>query len=870
VELAPRTVLNRYTVVSKLGSGGMANVYLVRHNVLQTVHAMKVLKLPSPGVVRRLMQEGRLQGQLRHPNVVAITDVVEIDGAPGLVMEYVEGPSLKAFLKNHPATLDEVDVIARGILSGVAAAHRASLIHRDLKPANILLQLADGQLTPKITDFGLAKAIEGNREQSVLQTKQGARLGTPAYMAPEQILDSSSIDEKADIFALGNILYELLAGKRPFRDRDVETLYGKIQRGDFEPIDSVCEGLPQPMLDAVTGALRVDRHQRIGSVAELLELWQRDRPAPTSVSTESWSDRLSSEAPIFDNSIGGTDGTSADTWHSESVSLLPASSPPRREARSGPRWALAFGAIGVLLAVAAAGWIATRPAPHPEFLTADSVPLISDDPVAQDHFERAWDDFRDAAHAETDRRMIVVVERAPDVPIVRLFNAINLMMTGSTAAGIEEMRVCRQLAQDTTGPVAEIIHAIVRMQERGNLSGPELPAYIEKYPDDYLALVIATQWCWAHGLEACEARVEQLKAVDPTRPIVYSAAASGFRPLEAWPQVRSAVEQGLALNPNDPDLLQQLGSAALGEGDVDAAKKALRDVLSLDHSRRSPKIKLAQLGLLQNRPEMFREYADDLLSDSVPANVKGPTHSAFHTTLMGLGRFAEADEQLAAAQAIEEQHGSALGVLNILSSREHIATQRGDYERAVEFADQIGLLGARDPGIPDSIRSRMASYRMQLDGTIALAQDDVKKAKEALSKMETSEDVPPQSHSALRRSIAIAESDVDTIKALHGGVMGSRCTPLVVTGSALHVAGADFEARPMLEEVLATSGCSIWFGPLRGMVAAAHVSMAEIELAADNPEAAAEHLRLYRELWPDPDPDLPLVKRATAMGVPAR
>ncbi len=857
MELSPRSVVDRYTVVSKLGSGGNARVYLVRHNVLQTVHAMKVLRSPSRSVVERLMREGRLQGQLRHPNVVAITDVVEVDGAPGLVMEYVEGPSLQHFLTNHPATLDEVDVIARGILSGVAAAHRAGLIHRDLKPANILLQLADGQLTPKVTDFGLAKALDTG-QRSVLQTRQGARLGTPAYMAPEQILDSSNIDEKADIFALGNILYELLAGKRPFRDRDVEALYSKIQTGDFEPIDSVCEGLPQSMLDAVTAALRVKPEDRIATVSELQELWQRDRATP-SVSTDTWSDRLTSEAGSLDHSIG-TEGTTADTWASESVDLMKMEPPPPK--RSVPKWPIAVFAGGLGLAVAA--WIATRPPPPPAYFTAETVPVISADPVAQDHFARAWDDFRDADHTEATRRLQVVVDREPDQALVRLFNSVNLMFDGDTAGGIQEMRVCRSLAQDQQGPVAELVHAIVRMQERGDLSGPELPTYLEKYPEDYLAAVMATQWCWAHDVDYCTSRQADLERLDPSRAVVYSAAASGFRPLEAWTEVRAAVERGLELNPDDPDLLQQFASAALGEGDVDTAKDALSRSLEMDHTRWAPKIKLAQLALLQDQPDIYAQLEREILSPGVPPDLRKSVHTSLHTTLKGLGRHREAEEHLAAAQVIEEEHGTAFGVLSLLASREYMARLRGDYERAAEIADQIGLLGARDPSIPDSIRSRMAAQHVQLKGLAAVAEGDLKGAKAALAKLEQAEDVPPQTHEGLVREIAIAEGDADTIKSIQRGYLGSRCDPLMVTGVALHRAGADYDARKLLEEVL-ESRCSIWFGTLRKVVVATHITLAEIDLSEGHRESAAEHVRIYRELWPNPDPDLPIVQRGSGL-----
>jgi len=266
----------RYVVTGQLGRGAMATVYRVRHAELGTVHALKVLDSTSPDLERRLLVEGRAQAALRHPNVVAVTDVVRVDGAPGLVMELVEGPTLEQVLARGSLTVPEVDELARGLFAGVAAAHDAELVHRDLKPGNILLAVGDG-VTPRVTDFGLAKLLTDGGDTA---TRSGATLGTPAYMAPEQVRSSRDVDARADVFALGAILYELLAGRRPFSGGDSFATMEAVAYGRYTPIDEAAPGAPARMREAVTAALVTDREARAPSVAALAAQWCAGSPAP--------------------------------------------------------------------------------------------------------------------------------------------------------------------------------------------------------------------------------------------------------------------------------------------------------------------------------------------------------------------------------------------------------------------------------------------------------------------------------------------------------------------------------------------------------------------------------------------------------------
>ncbi len=269
-DLTTGSVVDRYTILRVLGEGGMAIVYQVEHNQLGSKHALKVLTIASRQIRERLLLEGRAQATLRHPNVVTVTDVVDIGGAPGLIMEYIEGPSLDDYLEAQKLSIEQVDHLVRGILAGVAAAHDAGLVHRDLKPANIMLSIASGGLQPKVTDFGLAKIV-AQGDQS--KTRTGSTMGTPHYMSPEQIDDSKNVGPSTDIWALGAIFYEMLSGQRTFPGDNLLAIFSAVNRGEYTPIDALVPDVPDRMKAAIDAALHRDVTARPASVQELYAIW---------------------------------------------------------------------------------------------------------------------------------------------------------------------------------------------------------------------------------------------------------------------------------------------------------------------------------------------------------------------------------------------------------------------------------------------------------------------------------------------------------------------------------------------------------------------------------------------------------------------
>ncbi len=212
---------SRYRISRQLGAGSMGVVYQVSDEQLGREVAIKTLSFDpeeNPAYWKRFQREGRLVASIRHPNVVRVLTLNTEARPPYLVMELVKGQNLEEFLSG-PFDCDQaLEIVSQSAL-GVAALHEAGIIHRDLKPANILL---DQRLHPKVTDFGFARLID----QSTQLTNQGQALGTPYYMAPEQMDSVADIGQAADVYALGIILYRALAGGRlPFEAKNLLELF---------------------------------------------------------------------------------------------------------------------------------------------------------------------------------------------------------------------------------------------------------------------------------------------------------------------------------------------------------------------------------------------------------------------------------------------------------------------------------------------------------------------------------------------------------------------------------------------------------------------------------------------------------------------
>ncbi len=245
--------IDRYEVLAQLGQGAMGVVYRARDPQLERVVAIKTLRrdlgLPPEQFTElktRFYQEATAAGRLNHPNLVAIYDVVEVEGVPHIVMEYLEGRTLAEIITREGPLPPRraVDLITQ-ICSALEYAHAHGVVHRDIKPGNILVNASGGA---KLSDFGIAR-ISGSH-----LTQTGVLVGTPAYMSPEQ-LNGAMVDGRSDLFSLGVALYEALTGVNPFKaDELAATLY-RVVHADPVPLQAKNPTVPPDLDTAVTRAL---------------------------------------------------------------------------------------------------------------------------------------------------------------------------------------------------------------------------------------------------------------------------------------------------------------------------------------------------------------------------------------------------------------------------------------------------------------------------------------------------------------------------------------------------------------------------------------------------------------------------------------
>ena len=286
--LHPGDTYGRYTIVRKLGEGGMGLVYEARNHFGAAV----VLKMLHPelagnaDVRERFRREGQIQYQLRHPNIVRVTDILEENEVPALVVDFMKGRDLERELAERGALdLPEVVSISVKMLDALAAAHEKGFVHRDIKPANIFLEETEAGVEPRLMDFGIAK-IEATR--GLTQVRDF--VGTPNFSSPEQIQSTRDADARADIYSYGMVIWQMLSGREPYADLNdpVQVMLAVVR----QPVPALPDGTPDWLRTIVARATEKDPARRYQTAAEMrdalaahagvkLPASVASRPAPT-------------------------------------------------------------------------------------------------------------------------------------------------------------------------------------------------------------------------------------------------------------------------------------------------------------------------------------------------------------------------------------------------------------------------------------------------------------------------------------------------------------------------------------------------------------------------------------------------------------
>jgi serine/threonine-protein kinase len=290
----------KYRIDAAIGEGGMGSVYAAYSSALDAPVAIKLLKpelAMDPKHVGRFVREGRIVARIDSPHVLRIHEfgVCEKYGVPYIAFELLQGEDLEHVLAaDGPMPVPvAVDYVMQA-LAGVAAAHAQGIAHRDLKPANLFRVQAQGERPLiKVLDFGVAKALRGLEEEPGPQTSTAAVIGSPPYMAPEQLRSSKYIDARADIWSVGVVLYELLTGAHPFSSATFAGLLAAIMKARPVPIERHRADVPPPLVAVILKCLQRERDDRFQSVNDLAAALapfgsQTARIAPANGAARSW------------------------------------------------------------------------------------------------------------------------------------------------------------------------------------------------------------------------------------------------------------------------------------------------------------------------------------------------------------------------------------------------------------------------------------------------------------------------------------------------------------------------------------------------------------------------------------------------------
>jgi len=511
-------VAERFRIRRKLGEGGMGAVYECEHIKVGKRYAIKVLdkrdSLP-PEAIERFDREASAPSKIGHPNIVDVFDVgVEPNGTPWMVMELLEGETLGDVIKREQVVQPaKLAVIMDQLLDCLAAMHAAGFIHRDLKPANIFL-IGD-RPTVKLLDFGIAKAVgEDSR------TRSGYVIGTPAYMAPEQMRNARAATARSDLWSVGVLLYECLVGFRPFRGETFALLAQIAGPGSHARLADIAADLPKPLTNLVDRCLSKDPTQRPASattlreeLVPLLEAAGRVRPLPPPVDPEEESasyESLAHSATSHQSSASqsskpaNVSGRNSAVRSSDANGSAPIAVVRRIDKLLG-KTAL-FATVGVLAvgALGIGGYLATRPPPPGRPIT--NPPRTHRDGGPSEPRPSADGTFPLSSNSELSlllpRWEQSIVSTRGRVPVEQFYAEIVQFHGSNGLASRENIRAYWRQLMTTPGTELEFDWSRSRYRERN----PELS---ERVPASCINAVGATGKIFDVRAQAREVRVDR-------------------------------------------------------------------------------------------------------------------------------------------------------------------------------------------------------------------------------------------------------------------------------------------------------------------------------------------------------------------------
>jgi serine/threonine protein kinase/Tfp pilus assembly protein PilF len=586
--LLGRTLNNKYRIEEKIGAGAMGTVYLGEHIGLKKKVALKILHADlqvSDDALQRFQREGIAAGKFNHPHAIQIFDFDRSEGQLFyLAMEFVDGVNLTQFLSDHGALAYDTGVgLARQLLSCLAEAHRHGIIHRDLKPDNIMVvEDVRGELRLKVLDFGLSKLVN-RRIGSSLMTQPGRLLGTPLYMAPEQIAGEEA-DARSDVYAAGLILYEMLAGVRPWKETDLGEVFMTRMKREAPSLaeDHPGLGVPAELDIVVSSALARDRAERFATAEEMLIALENvplDR------------DPMSSRSRQVGASSKGKPAASKSraTASRPSVSRVPAPRISRADTSAEspkPRVRKAWIGIGVLIVALLGGtvlWRALRPGARPA-----RVRMVAD--ADRDEDERRYvkllDEARAALRSREPQRAMSSVDQALALPCHDAeglcVRAEAYAAKGDLDTALADYRAACQT--DPTYVEARLGMAWISF-DRGDIDAAEREFSEAAAIDPAAASVIAGRGAltWRRG-QVQEAAVlfDRALAADPSSPRANRYAGRLCLELGDADCAIARLVEAKRSDPRSPETAAWLGEAYLARQRFDDADVQFQEALSIE------------------------------------------------------------------------------------------------------------------------------------------------------------------------------------------------------------------------------------------------------------------------------------------------
>lgn len=827
----------RYVLGPLLGAGGAARVYRAHDERLGVPVALKVLTHVTPTARARLQQEASVQAALRHPHVVAVTDTLEVGTWPALVMELVEGPTLEELIATAPLPLPEALDLYRGVLEGVAAAHARGLVHRDLKPGNILVARVGRRLIAKVTDFGLAKVLVGG----VGTTRTGAIMGTPRYMAPEQVLDSKQVDTAADVWALGAILYELVTGRPAFDGEETLAVFNRIAQGAYTPLPPDVD----PVLAAlITDALSVDPALRPPTVEAMQE--RLGEPTTVSFSGDVLA-RWTVPGPLSSPPDSGE-----MTW-SASLVATPASAPPRETASdtvpeppprpaptATPRLAGLLGGL-VVMALVGVGLVAGRPGTVPEApggFMVGAAPTVPGDAAAERMVGLVWhaieSDLGDA------RGMVEQAwaqgERAPALALLGAYLAFPI-----DAEGVDRFLggAFQSTPPGPPDPVADLLHRLQdghRDATRPDWWVPALRAHLERWPEDRLAAL------WL--LRARAARPEgELDPVDVARVIDPAPASLGGRmavmtAYRSFGRFEEAEAQGLAALAAGHRSAAVRSELAITAQQLGKHREAIEhgvEALRIEPGAWPPRLHAAMSAAHLGDMETFERLVAPMRDDASPVADRRRFAYFVARGLATLGQLERSAEWAAHARAAAVGSDAQQTLVRIaameVTMRLHPWVGADDdlAERLVALDREVA-----DPTLAPEARHDAGMLSVLGHGVLAARSGDLPAARRALGRLE--------GEAQERLAVALARADGAPLPAV------TTCWGHVTAATTAMERGLPDEATTHAAAALA--GCENTDSQPFALAQAVQAERGE-------PGAA----QAFARTWPAPDPELPVAKR---------